>query len=89
MKNIYSHSALFLIAAFLFACNKPDLALINSVKSFESQWQNMNEKLNFLDRNLNLTDKKYETDTKELGSFVSKNPTDTTQNVVGFELEFK
>lgn len=80
----------FLLMLFaLSACGKPDLALINAVKSFESQWQDMNKKLGFIDRNLSLAEKKYESDAKELGSFVSNNPTDTIQNTSGFELEYK
>ncbi|MBX7240163.1 MAG: hypothetical protein K1X92_00345 [Bacteroidia bacterium] len=71
------------------ACNKPDLALINSVKSFESQWQDMNKQLGFVDRNLSLAEKKYESNAKELGSFVSNAPADTTKNTSPFELECK
>lgn len=73
---------------FLFACGKPDLALINAVKTFESHMQDINENLNFLDRNLALANKKYSADFKELGAFVSSSPTDTTKSV-GFELESK
>lgn len=76
------------ILFLLFACGKADLALINAVKTFESHMQDINENLNFLDRNINIANKKYPADLKELGTFVSNNPADTTKSV-GFELQYK
>ncbi len=88
-KTILLIGTLLLIITILIGCNKPDLGLINAVKTFEASWQIINQKLGFVDRNLVTTEKKYESDAKELGSFVTNTPIDTTANGNSFDVTYK
>ena len=81
--------AIFLLFGF-FACSKPDLALINQVKQFESQWANMNTKLTFIERNLGDAAKKYPSHLQELRQFSpTKAGTDTLSTAGSFDIRYK
>lgn len=81
---------IILILFSLFACSKPDLALINEVKRFESQWADMNTKLTFIERNLMDAAKKYPSHLQELRQFSSTNPGADTLSPFGkFDFQYK
>ena len=54
------------IATCVFSCNEPDIKLINQIKTFGPKWSSMGEKMNYIDRNLNLMEDKFESNYGEL-----------------------
>ncbi len=57
---------LFASLLFLVACNKPDIRLVNKVKSFSPKWSQLNDKFTNLDRNLNTAEEHFEQDFAEV-----------------------
>lgn len=67
-------SLLLLLAGaglFFMACGSADLAFVNEVKRFEPRWMGLGEKVAFVNRNLNQTQRRYEADLKEVESAFS------------------
>ncbi len=80
----------FLLLFALLACSKPDLALINQVKRFESQWADMNTKLTFIERNLADAAQKYPSHLQELRQFSPTKPgADTLSPFGNFDFRYK
>lgn len=50
----------------LTGCKEPDIKLVNKVKGFEPKWATLNEKMSYLDRNLEQAEKRFEQDFKEI-----------------------
>lgn len=48
------------------ACNKPDIRLVNRVKSFSPKWSQLNDKFTNLDRNLKTAEEHFEQDFAEV-----------------------
>ncbi len=63
-----SFRVVYLIALMLTfsACNKPDIRLVNRVKSFSPKWSQLNDKFTNLDRNLNTAEEHFEADFAEV-----------------------
>ena len=53
---------LILIAFSTLACGGVDITFVNQVKIFEPQWIDLSEKFSFVQRNLDLTEKRYDQD---------------------------
>lgn len=54
------------LLVFLAACKEPDIRLVNKVKTFDPKWSSLNEKLSYLDRNLDLAEDRFEKDFAEV-----------------------
>jgi hypothetical protein len=50
----------------LVACNSADLSFVNEVKRFEPRWMGLGEKVAFVNRNLNMAQRRYEQDLSEV-----------------------
>lgn len=63
-----SFRIVYLVAIILIfnACNKPDIRLVNQVKSFSPKWSQLNDKFTNLDRNLNTAEEHFEKDFAEV-----------------------
>ena len=80
MKRIILPVQCLLILVFvLTGCGSVDLSLINEVKRFEPEWMNLSETVTFIERNLNLTQRRYAKDLKEIEPFI-KNPQSNQRN---------
>lgn len=58
----------------LFSCNEPDIRLVNKVKTFEPKWAELNDKLTYLDRNLDIAEDRFEKDFAELEGMLGQVP---------------
>lgn len=66
---------IFLLACLLFcACSEPDIRLVNKVKTFDPRWTDLNDKLNYLDRNLDIAEDRFEADFAEIDGMLGEIP---------------
>ncbi|MEM6801733.1 MAG: hypothetical protein AAF696_10055 [Bacteroidota bacterium] len=70
---------LFILIFLLSGCGSVDLSLINEVKRFEPEWMNLSETVTFIERNLNLTQRRYAQDFREVEPYI-KNPQSNQRN---------
>lgn len=75
------------------ACRKPNLALINQVKTQESRWTDLHEKLGKVERDLTQTAKKYPEHFMDLRKY-ALNPKDLPDSIASsknstFDLQYK
>lgn len=61
-------------AVLLYSCSEPDIRLVNKVKTFDPKWTDLNDKLNYLDRNLDIAEERFETDFAEIDGMLSEIP---------------
>ncbi|MEM6263581.1 MAG: hypothetical protein AAGI38_13800 [Bacteroidota bacterium] len=61
--------AIWLIIALSTGCGSADVAFINEVKSFEPRWMELSERFTFVDRNLSVTEARYEADLEQVMAF--------------------
>lgn len=54
------------------SCNEPDIRLVNKVKTFDPKWSSLNDKLGYLDRNLDLAEDKFEKDFGEVEGLLTE-----------------
>lgn len=64
------------------ACRKPNLALINQVKTQESRWTDLHEKLGKIERDLGQTAKKYPEHFMDLRKY-ALNPKELPDSIAG------
>jgi len=82
------HSLLILV--FLYTgCGSVDLSLINEVKRFEPEWMNLSETVIFIERNLNLTQRRYEKDLKEVEPFIKNPKSNERNNLMGLRSQYQ
>lgn len=63
---------LILIAFSTLACGGVDITFVNQVKIFEPKWIDLSEKFSFVQRNLDLTQKRYEQDLNQVEALFSE-----------------
>lgn len=65
----------FILSLLIFAaCKDQDLRLINKVKTFGPRWGSLNEKLNYVNRNLNILESRLEHDFNEIENMLPTIP---------------
>ena len=62
---------LILISFSMLACGGVDITFVNKVKIFEPKWIDLSEKFSFIQRNLDLTDRRYDQDLSQVESLFS------------------
>lgn len=60
---------LILIAFSVLACGGVDITFVNKVKIFEPKWIDLSENFSYVQRNLDLTQKRYDEDLSQVESF--------------------
>ena len=58
----------------LWSCSEPDIRLVNKVKTFDPKWTDLNDKLNYLDRNLDIAEERFEADFAEIDGMLGEIP---------------
>lgn len=58
----------------LWSCNEPDIRLVNKVKTFDPKWADLNDKLSYLDRNLDIAEERFEADFAEIDGMLGEIP---------------
>ena len=62
----FRNVCLFATLLLFVACNKPDIRLVNKVKSFSPKWSQLNDKFTGLDRKLKTAEEHFEHDFAEV-----------------------
>ncbi|MDX2246217.1 MAG: hypothetical protein SF052_05555 [Bacteroidia bacterium] len=70
-------------------CESVDLSLVNQVKRFEPEWMNLSEKVSFIDRNLRITNQRYEKDLEEVNPFISDPGTAERTDLYGMRSQYR
>jgi len=63
-----------LLAILVVGCSEPDIRLVNKVKTFDPRWADLNDKLSYLDRNLDMAEDRFEKDFAELEGMLGEIP---------------
>lgn len=90
MKRILLPVNSLLILVFLLSgCGSVDLSLINEVKRFEPEWMNLSETVVFIERNLNVTMRRYEKDLNEVEPFIKNPKSNERNNLFGLRSQYQ
>lgn len=73
----------------LSACNSADLSFVNEVKRFEPRWMGLSEKVAFVNRNLGMTQRRYEQDFKEVSPSSSDAGTEVRTQLYSLRAEYR
>lgn len=82
MKNTVYFYGFILSLSLLCSCGKSDLAFVNQVLTIEPKWMDLTDKVSYIDRNLQVTDLRYDKDYMELGKLSTSAPKDSTGKVI-------
>lgn len=70
-------------------CESVDLSLVNQVKRFEPEWMNLSEKVTYIDRNLGITHRRYDSDFEETSRYISDPAMNERTQLYGLRSQYK
>ena len=80
---------LLLLALALAGCESGNLSLLNEVKRFEPEWMNLSERITFIDRNLDLTERRYEADLAALNEQANQSEVEARSRLSGLRSQYR
>ena len=70
-------------------CDSTDLSLLNQVKRFEPEWMKLSEKVMYIDRNLHITQRRYQEDFEAINPYLSDPNFDERTQLYGLRSQYR
>lgn len=80
---------LLLVALSTIACGSVDITFVNQVKIFEPKWIDLSEKFSFVQRNLDLTERRYDQDLSQIETLFSSAKGENRVNLLNDKNEYR
>ena len=89
--NLFQKAYIYTILLFsllVTGCGSIDLSLVNEVKRFEPEWMNLSETVTYIDKNMDVTLRRYDADWAEVEPYMKDPRTISRSNLQGLRSQY-